>query len=1457
MRKRQISVLIMIMSLLLFILVPSNANAFLPSSQTDGEVGNIPPVTSFGVVKQKNIDLYFNLNNTGYSQSYVQSRVNAVLVPSLTANNINANIQYVSTPAQLENRFYYLYDVVTGYTCHTNCTNRYLNMYDPSTGVNKQIAPWTVGYAAIGPDGKVYFNRGEDSFPSYPYGGLYVYDPNTDTVTTLINSTVYVGQLSVNKNGIIGYIDGFNNVPHSYNPASNTNNTAPNPYNYTFSNIFAASDGNFYVYQSGTWPYQIYRYDPLANTLTNVGNTNGGGYVPSPTLPLFYVSMYMFPYLGISYLSGGGDYQKGGSYATSIAVTMDGSKVYYEANDRYMGGGLVGLVVTPSSGGSETLLDGTSNMVLFESETSDHKIYYTGSYGGYLYYVDTTTNQITKTSAVVPNSPSSIGVVNHSFTPTYRSSYSIDTPLRSANWSSNKLHFFADISDNHIKDLDDTTKTGDILSRLLSNSVSFYGLGNGNNQSQYQNLIAQNNGSGGSYFDNSNLDSALTNMANSIIPQVNAAASVQKYLLQNDCLNYNINYTDYEHDGKNAERWIFTHNPNFYENNQGIISNSGQYLSSPITCFPKVGQYIVQYEAQDNPKNDGRFTNYWLWSLGTNNMVLYVLRKPIAVFTATSNSSGNITYTQSSYDLDHYSQINNGIQEYQWSWKQVGSASWNSGQPGWLTPGNTYLIQLRVRNMENYWSDPLVLPVSTGGSDLPPVALFQVNPYSTYLYGDFTLTDQSYDPDGQAITSRVWTVQKDGVQIYSGTATPSGPNLRSWASGSGVAQQGTYSITETVQDAGGLQSAPYTQYEELTIHGPSPSFEAPSTVTRDQVVSVTNTTPNPDMDGSWVSFHWYAILNGSQTYDLGTTTNPSFIFRNLGLGKNAVSPNWQIKLVATDGNGNSNFTMKTINVVNQNPVASASGPTSGNINQSYTYVSGAYDPDSEDNSSLQYYFTLISPSGITTQYNGSSITPTFTESGTYTLKHYVIDQLGALSNTYTMTISISSSALPTAGFTVSPNPAYRITTVNINSTAYDNNPGGYINTYNYYVTPPGGSEYWVSNANNWTYKFNALGNWGIRQVVCNKLGLCAQATGSITILDLPPTVTLTNPTSMDVNNPTADTPPFSITWNYSDPENDTQRSYEVQIYNTSTNVKVVDSGIVNSSATSYYVASGVLAMGTTYYSTVTAWDAYGSQSNTDTRYFITDRPPSATMTYPNGTQTNPTVVYTARPTLTWYQTDPDVPTTYTLAEIQIVDATNTTVYIDKTITQNTTSNNGSWAMDQDLPLENTKLRVRVRVSDGYLWSTWSPDTWIYFNNNHVYTWGVNHNAAFEAARVRNGRTSDEFYAGEPMEAYITGHNLATVTATFPMGYPQVDLPDMVLDDTSNRRPSLAQTITLVGGQAAMNGEGWLKTWPYIPDGTYTVTFNVTYQDGEQTSKTATVTILNSVIDKFTPGGSDY
>lgn len=114
-------------------------------------------------------------------------------------------------------------------------------------------------------------------------------------------------------------------------------------------------------------------------------------------------------------------------------------------------------------------------------------------------------------------------------------------------------------------------------------------------------------------------------------------------------------------------------------------------------------------------------------------------------------------------------------------------------------------------------------------------------------------------------------------------------------------------------------------------------------------------------------------------------------------------------------------------------------------------------------------------------------------------------------------------------------------------------------------------------------------------------------------------------------------------------------------------------------------------------------------------WFITNRPPQASMAIPNGSESSPTMFNELRPTFTWYQIDPDADTTFTAYQIQVTNNENTVSLLESGEQwQNTKETSASWTASKDLPT-GQKMRVRVRVFDGVVWSDWSIQTWFYIN----------------------------------------------------------------------------------------------------------------------------------------------
>jgi hypothetical protein len=253
-------------------------------------------------------------------------------------------------------------------------------------------------------------------------------------------------------------------------------------------------------------------------------------------------------------------------------------------------------------------------------------------------------------------------------------------------------------------------------------------------------------------------------------------------LVNEDEITYKTFYNDFESDPKNAERYKYDQDPNYYENSMGVATYNGIMRITPVYKFDKTGLFTVTYQAQDNPKNDSRFTNYWLWSEKVDQLKIYVHRRPIADFivtgTPTKYISGqpykDIIVTSTAYDLDHQSEPTKGITSTSYSWRYSGATTSTSGLPTQIKPGERIEITQTVKDKEGVWSYPVTKVVTFESLYIPPVAQFTIakNPMTTEEL--LQLKDTSYGVYG-TLTKWHWVVvrQDTGATIQNAQFTNS------------------------------------------------------------------------------------------------------------------------------------------------------------------------------------------------------------------------------------------------------------------------------------------------------------------------------------------------------------------------------------------------------------------------------------------------------------------------------------------------------------------------------------------------------------------------------------------------------------------------------------------------------------------------------------------------------------
>jgi len=793
------------------------------------------------------------------------------------------------------------------------------------------------------------------------------------------------------------------------------------------------------------------------------------------------------------------------------------------------------------------------------------------------------------------------------------------------NWRSDRNNYVVMFNRGSMSELNNAEYEVEIATVLSAEYAGYISIGTTANKAVNESLIATNK-NGGVFTNSTTMSTIKTVIAKHI---KDTAVKNPKRVTDTLVLNYdqetgeyssdliiNTYYEDFENDPKFTERFKTTHDPTIYENHTGVMEGIGQYQPSPTTKFTKVGKYEMVVQVQDNPSNNAVFANFREWSLDSlSRLVLFVHRAPVADFTAVVNTSRRLTIVDLSYDLDRYSERNKGIVTAVWKWKKVDDADWTSGSPPTTLAANTdYLISLKVKDRDGAWSNEVIKFVTTKDSNQPPVALFTVNPKTSSWSKTFSITDQSYDPDGDTITKREWIVTKDGKQLLTKASTPTGNEIKNAAINAGLSQLGSYQIRLRVQDRLGLWSTWYQDYAYVVNHAPIAQFEPLTTTYRDTMNAVVNLTANPDIDGDAVNYRW-RLMKGDKTYSLGTTKDVSFRIRDRGLGKDAVGT-WSLELRAADPLGAESYITHSLQVLNQVPTAEIiSYPVYGYVDEPYNFAATSDDPDTEDKSSLQYYWKVTTPSAKVIMYYEKNLSNiTFKEKGEYTMEHWVMDQLGAESEVDKVEFTILNK-LPIPDFTRTPITTYR--NVNIDFKSLSTDPDGWLEAYRYELFRNGQTPLTLSTDEVFTRSFSSIGTFDIRHTVTDNDGASASITKQIYIVNRAPKVVVTQPSGTNIATATEfNTLTPTILWAMTDADNDPQVQYQLQLKNQSGTVLRTTAATTTANK-QFVIPNGWLEEGPVYRAAVRAYDGYdwGEYSTDKYFYILLNRPPTPGFTY--------------------------------------------------------------------------------------------------------------------------------------------------------------------------------------------------------------------------------------------------
>ena len=409
--------------------------------------------------------------------------------------------------------------------------------------------------------------------------------------------------------------------------------------------------------------------------------------------------------------------------------------------------------------------------------------------------------------------------------------------LREPDWRENSYRFLVNIDDYENQELKSVTATSEIATRLLNDNIYFISWGKETNRTQFESLIANNNGNG-KVIDNSAYQSSIESTAQYIKEVLDKLREKQTIivnepiLIQSDPSGILNNTIDEQWP---YGKWKINHDYTYYENNLGQFAESGKYMNDLIKTFDKTGRFEITYR-----------------NLSITPKEIFVHRRPVAQMTIQRNDT-NINLTSESYDLDKISD-NNGIAEEEWKWKAMDTNEWTNGKLTTIDPAKTYLVQLRVKDFQGEWSYPNSKYV-TGDPNALPVAMYNITNTFITKYLPLQINDTSYDPAGREITSRLWEVYKGGSKIYSGE-TPKTDYLNDGL--------GEYTMYLTVTNSEGITSERYGRTFTVLEDTMVPEVVA-NPIQADWTRSTTVNLQFSDQGGSLYRGYQYAITDNQET----------------------------------------------------------------------------------------------------------------------------------------------------------------------------------------------------------------------------------------------------------------------------------------------------------------------------------------------------------------------------------------------------------------------------------------------------------------------------------------------------------------------------------------------------------------------------------------------------------------
>jgi hypothetical protein len=277
------------------------------------EVKNLAPVAGFDVGKRRTVKLYIGMGDTNYTQSEIETQLNATLRPFLNGNQSNLEYSFVTgNSANLNNNdfyfenspdlssykkglyrynwssktFYFIEEYATDvkvspsnivYYKKLYDSTRTLYFYEPSTGLKGSTGLTEVGNFIPSIKNKMYYVRYSSGYQTE----LYVYDL-TNKVSTKISGidnqlSPVSSHLTIDPQGNLYFEHGryIQYYDATTNKVTQLSDIFPSDGNL-IGGFAAHPDGSLYVgYHASSYESGIYKYNPLTKTKTRVFDSSG------------------------------------------------------------------------------------------------------------------------------------------------------------------------------------------------------------------------------------------------------------------------------------------------------------------------------------------------------------------------------------------------------------------------------------------------------------------------------------------------------------------------------------------------------------------------------------------------------------------------------------------------------------------------------------------------------------------------------------------------------------------------------------------------------------------------------------------------------------------------------------------------------------------------------------------------------------------------------------------------------------------------------------------------------------------------------------------------------------------------------------------------------------------------------------------------------------------------------